>query len=343
MKKLAAVLTCVLLLLTAFAACSSGEPGSTPPAQTSQSDSGAESPKSEGSRGETMRFIMIPVSVHAWFDEVHKGSEQMANFLSSELGYDVVVEYHAPQSGDIAEQNTILQQAAATKPDGIAICPIDIEGSRAIIEEIQAQGIPVTLINQMPPAGFTGLMGVGNDFKEQGEVAAKRMVELLGGKGKVAVMHGLATANTHIERYEAELAIFAQYPDIEVIDAGFDNDDVETGQQLAAAIIASNPDLNGFVCVDAAGPVGIANAVKESGKQDQIKVVGMDDVIEILEAIDSGIMDSSSSTKPLLQGKMLCLMMWQGARGNEMPKFVDTGVGFISQENVGAALDAAQE
>ena len=33
----------------------------------------------------------------------------------------------APSTADVTEQNTILEQAAATKPDGIAIDPVDYE------------------------------------------------------------------------------------------------------------------------------------------------------------------------------------------------------------------------
>lgn len=330
MKKSISMVMILGLLAVLVAACST-------PAAPAQPDTSS-APAAPKAERKVMRFVMIPLVTHPWFDAVYKGAEEQAAFLSSQLDYDVKIEYNVPQAVDIALQNSMLQQAAATNPDGIAICPGDIVGSKAIIEEVQARGIPVALINQMPPVGFTGLVGAGNNFTEQGQVAARRMVELLGGKGKVAVMHGVATANTHIERYTAILDVLAQYPDIVVVEAGFDNDEFETGMKLAAATIAAHPDLAGFLTVDASGPIGIINAVREAGKAGQIKVVGMDDLIEILTAVKDGTLDSTSSTIPKLQGSMITLMLWQAANGKAIPKFVDTGVAFIDASNVDAAI-----
>ena len=97
------------------------------------------------------------------------------------------------------------------------------------------------------------------------EVNKGAVAELLGGKGKVAVMQGVPTAPNHAERYEAHIAVLSQYPDIEIIDGGIDNDDIQTAQSQAAAVIAANPDLNGYLCCDASGPIGIANALRAAG------------------------------------------------------------------------------
>lgn len=284
-----------------------------------------------------LRFVIVPKCVHPWFDEVNKGAQKQADMLSSQLGIKVEIDYRAPATADVTEQNSVLQQSAATKPDGIALDPLDYDGNKAVIEEIQAQGIPVILFDAPSPEG-SGLTSVGNDFSEQGRLAAAYLVELLGGKGKVAVMQGVPTAPNHMERYEAHLAYLAQYPDIVVVDGGIDNDNIETAQSQAAAIIAANPDLNGYLCCDASGPIGIANAIKEAGKQDQILAVGMDNLIEILEAVQDGSLKASSSTLPQMQGEYAILMMWQAACGMEIPAMVDTGIGFYTPENVEAAI-----
>lgn len=112
----------------------------------------------------------------------------------------------------------------------------------------------------------SGLSSVGNDFKQQAEMEAEKLVELLDGKGKVAVMHGVTTSATHIERYEGHMQVLEKYPDIEVIDGGASSDDVQTAQQQAAAVIAANPDLDGYLCVDGAAPIGISAAIEEAGK-----------------------------------------------------------------------------
>ena len=46
---------------------------------------------------------------------------------------------------------------------------------------------------------------------------------------------------------------------------------------LAAAALASHPDLRGYLCCNASGPIGIAAAIREAGKTGKVKVVGIDE------------------------------------------------------------------
>ena len=282
---------------------------------------------------EDMTFVIVPKCVHAWFDEVNKGAVAEAEVLSEQLGVEVKIDYRAPQTADVVEQNSTLEQAAATHPDGIALDPVDYEGSKAVIEEIQAQGIPVILFDAPSPEG-SGLTSVGNDFAEQASLAAEKLVEILGEEGgKVAVMQGAPSAPNHAERYEAHLAVLAKYPQIEVIEGGIDNDNIETAQQQAAAVMAANPDLKGFLNCDACGS-GVAAAIEEAGKAGEVKFVSMDNLIEILNYVKTGTITATSSTIPQMQGSMSVLMMWQASLGVEIPAKVDTGIAYIDETNI---------
>ena len=284
------------------------------------------------SAAEDMNFVIIPKCVHAWFDEVNKGAQKEADMLSEQLGVEVKIDYRAPGSADVAEQNATLEQAAATRPTGIALDPVDYEGSKAVIEEIQAMGIPVVLFDAPSPEG-SGLTSVGNDFSEQAALAANALAELLGGEGKVAVMQGFPSAPNHAERYQAHLDTLAQYPNIEVIEGGIDNDNVEEAQSQAAAILAANPDLKGFLNCDACGS-GVAAAIEEAGKAGEVKFVAMDNLIEILDYVKTGTITATASTLPQEQGMFAVLMMYQAAQGMSLPAKVDTGIGYIDETNI---------
>lgn len=279
-----------------------------------------------------MTFVIIPKCVHAWFDEVNKGAVLQADTLSAQLGVKVTIDYRAPKTADVVEQNAVLEQAAATHPNGIAIDPLDYDGSKAVIEEIQAMNIPVILFDSPAPEG-SNLTSVGNDFTEQAQLAAEKLAEIIGYKGKVAVMQGFPSAPNHAERYQAHLDTLAQYPDIEVIDGGIDNDNIEEAQSQAAAVIAANPDLAGYLNCDACGS-GVAAAIEEAGKSGKVKFVSMDNLIEILEYVKKGTITATSSTIPQMQGSMAVLMMWQASIGIEIPKVVDTGIAYIDETNI---------
>lgn len=293
---------------------------------------GGESSSSGGGEAKDMTFVIVPKCVHAWFDEVNKGAQLQADALSKQLGVNVKIDYRAPQSADVAEQNSTLEQAAATKPDGITLDPVDYEGSKAVIEEIEAQGIPVVLFDAPTPEG-SNLTSVGNDFAEQATLAADALAKEIGEKGKVAVMQGAPSAPNHAERYQAHLDALKKYPDIEVIDGGIDNDNVEEAQSQAAAVLAANPDLAGFLNCDACGS-GVAAAIEEAGKAGQVKFVSQDNLIEILEYVKSGTITATSSTIPQMQGSMAVLMLYQKSIGVDIPAKIDTGIAFIDQSNI---------
>lgn len=279
-----------------------------------------------------LHFVIISKVAHPWFDVVHKGAMEQAELLERELGIDIELDYVAPSSADVTQQNSVLKAAAAGKPDGIAIDPVDAPGRMQEIDNIRNQGIPLILFDS--PSPDSGITSVGNDFTQQGVIAAKRLVGLIEERGKVAVMQGVPTAPNHKERYEAQIAVLRTYPGIVIVDGGVDNDDIETARKQAAAVLASNPDLSGYLCCDASGPIGIAEAIREAKRVGKVRVVGMDGIRPILEAIKEGILESSSSTIPRMQGSMSILMLWQACLGVQIPRRIDTGIDVISRENV---------
>ena len=329
MKKLLAVFMAAMMV-SGIAGCSS-QTGAT--AQTKGEDGQVSSPSDDAAgAAEELTFVIIPKCVHEWFEAVNYGAREEAKALSEKLGVQIKIDYRAPGTAEITEQNSVLEQVAATKPDGIAIDPIDYEGSKQIIEEIQVQGIPVVLFDSAVEG--SGLTAVGNDFAEQAELEAKKLAQLLGEKGKVALMHGVTTAPNHSERYETFKEVLAGYPGIEVIDGGISQDNIETAQQQAAATIAANPDLDGYLCVDASGPIGIAAAIEEAGRQGDITFVGAENLLQILEYVKNGTIACSYSTKPQMQGALSVMVLIHAYLGEEMPAFVDTGILYIDQDNV---------
>jgi len=279
-----------------------------------------------------LRFIIVPKVAHPWFEEVTKGAQAQAQVLSRALGVEIVIDYMPPSVAGVAEQNAMLQKAAARQPSGIAVDPVDAVGHMTAIRQIKDMGIPVVLFDS--PSPDPSITSIGNNYSQQGAIAAERLVKLIGFAGKVAVMQGYPTAPNHNERYESQLAVLRKYPDITVVDGGIDNDDIETARQQAAAVLKLHPDLSGYLCCDASGPIGIATAIREAGKIGSVKVVSMDGIKPILEAIRDGVIDSSSATIPRMQGSMSVLMLWQASLGIQMPQAIDTGIDVITQENV---------
>jgi ribose transport system substrate-binding protein len=287
----------------------------------------------------TLRFIIVPKVAHPWFEEVNKGAQAEGRILSRALGVEIVIDYMPPAIAGVAEQNAILEKAAGSQPSGIAVDPVDAISHMAAIKHIRDRGIPVVLFDS--PSPDASITSIGNNYSQQGAIAAERLARLIGYAGKVAIMQGYPTAPNHKERYESQLTVLRKYSDINVVDGGIDNDDIETARQQASAVLDMHPDLSGYLCCDAAGPIGIANAIREARRIGRVKVVSMDGIKPILDAIKEGVIDSSSATIPRMQGSMAILMLWQASLGVQLPQAIDTGIDVITQQNVHIFLGQA--
>lgn len=285
-----------------------------------------------GQNPRSLRFVIVPKVDHPWFREVHRGALTQSHLLGDRLGGSITVEYAAPKSPNVEDQNSVLLRLATEWPSGIAVDPVDTPVNLAGMMAASEAGVPVVVFDS--PSPDPAFPSVGNDFCEQGSVAAERLATLLGSTGEVAVMRGVPTAPNHLQRYKAQIDVLARYPAITVLDGGTDYDDIARAREEAAAVLRSHPLLRGYLCCDASGPIGIAAALRDAGRVGLVKVVGMDGIEPILREIEAGVLESSVATIPDMQGAMAVLMLWQASEGLRIPRKVDTGIDLITRDNV---------
>lgn len=285
-----------------------------------------------------LRFVFIPKVAHPWYEDVLRGATAQARALGGQLGRQIEVRQMPPATATVAAQDAVIATAFASAPAGIAMDPVDVLAHLPALAAAREKGIPFVVFDS--PSSDPSVCSVGNDFAEQGAMAARRLAQRIAGVGKVAVMQGVPTAPNHLERYRAQLRVLGQHPAITVIDGGVDHDDIPTAKQQAAAVLAAHPDLKGYLCCDASGPIGIAAAIREAGRIGRVTFVGMDGIEPILQEIQAGVIDASAATIPSLQGSMALLMLWQASQGLRIPQKIDTGIDLITADNVHRFLAA---
>lgn len=280
---------------------------------------------------EAERFVIVPKVAHPWYDEVLRGARRQVETMNRHLQRPIEVMFQPPAEATAEAQHRALDEALESAPAGIAIDPVESAAKIPAVAQAVERGIAVVVFDS--PAPEPNITGVGNNFGEQGEIAARRLAALLDGVGEVAVMRGVPDAPNHRQRYEAQLAVLAEFPQITVVDGGVDHDDIATARAEADAVIASHPELRGYLACDASGPIGIAQAVKAASLVGQVQVVGMDSIGPIAQAVADGVLESSVATIPRMQGAMAVLMLWQATLGLPVPRFVDTGIEVVTAQN----------
>lgn len=200
------------------------------------------------------------------------------------------IHFQGPTNIDIELQNTILEQVMAKKPDGILFMPFG-EGHNSTIDKCIDAGIPLVAIDGDAP-NSKRLCYSGTDWVELGRNQARVMADLLNGKGEIMLSAVIPNDNTRKARMGIEEEM-AKHPGIKILGLMNDKGNVEEAARLAAEHMQANPELDGFIGIDAGSGPGIAKAVEEAGKVGAIKIVCVDNTPDIVEAVQKGVISAA--------------------------------------------------
>lgn len=290
-------------------------------------------------------FLSIVTQVPFWAD--HKiGLQDAAKVLN------VRTTFTGPLDFDTAGQARQLDELVARKPAGLLIFPGDAAALASGINRAVDAGIPVAMvIGDVPESKRSVHLGISNF--EAGKIGGEMLAEAIGGKGKVLL--GTFPAPAVLERVEGYKAIFQEkYPEIIVADVVNDRADPSYAPTAYAQAIQAHPDVVGIGGTDGDSGKGAALAVKEAGKQGQIRIVAMDRNPDMLPFIEDGTIVGAVAQKSYVEAFVgVHLLHWlntnsmkvvpdpKAAGVNPLPEKIVTGVMRVTKENVAQFKSAA--
>jgi len=175
----------------------------------------------------------------------------------------VIQRYVVENAGD--STSTQIQQMHNMVQSGVNVLVVDAESATGLNAEIArdvAQGVTVVTTDNL--ASSTKSINVEVNPGVIATETAKGLANLIGGKGNVVMLEGIAGTPVNDERNSLAKAVFAKYPGIKVTEVNVDWNPA-TAKQKMAQIISQNPNIAGvWDQGDSAG--GAANAFIAAGK-----------------------------------------------------------------------------
>lgn len=296
-RVLKSVVIFVLLATMMFALAACGVPSASPTAEEPANDNADSQEQVEEPAGAQTEEAATPAKDYP--DQEYIMVTFLTNFplyvdhdikAFEAWGEKMGVKYSVvgPADADTAGVVSALEQVIAQKPAGLLVNGIDDSLTPAINAAVEA-GINVVLYDgDVPSSNRTG--HIGSNWYNIGVEQGKAMVELLGGKGKVAYMGIVGLPNME-QGFQGMLDVFADYPEIEVVGKYSDNASIEEAAKVTKDIMTAYPDINGICGFDAMSGPGIGTAIKEEGKAGQIKVTTVDWQPEHLQLVKEGVID----------------------------------------------------
>jgi ribose transport system substrate-binding protein len=312
MKKLGLFLLCLALVLPAAFA------------------SGAKA--SDGAQGQGGRIYIPVVSksfMHQWMQAVKAGVDQAAKDLGVEVAFV------GPEDETMIDrQIDILKTELSKNPVAVGIAALDSQAAIPTLQEAKARNIPVIAWDS-GVASDIPVTTVTTDNAAAAGIAADKMAEAIGRRGKVAIVAMDQTSLNSIARRDGFLNAMKKYPDITVLEPQYGNGDHLRTTEIAKAVINGNPDLKGYFGANEGSAVGVINAVRELRKEGQIVVVGYDAGKIQLDAIRSGLMLGAVQQNPVKMGYLTVEWAYRAAVKKEVPpKVVDSGYVWADRNNL---------
>lgn len=315
----------------AFSGCGDSKP-------ISEKDTGAppavsaSAPASAGRANEAGKGLTIAVipkgTTHVFWKAVHAGADKAARETGAH------VQWQGPQKeNDAAKQVEIVENAITNKVDGIVLAPLDKAALVPAINKAKAANIPLTIFDSA--ADTTAYVSfVATDNIKGGEMAAKRMGKLLGGKGTVAIIPVQPNSASTMDREAGfEKTIKAKFPNMTVIRSNYGNSDRTQSLRVTEDVLTAHPEIAGIFGPNESSIVGALQAVKNRNLIGKIKLVGFDSTKQLEESLTSGDIDSLVIQNPFKMGEMGVKTIVDARAGKTPEKRIDTGVVLMTKEN----------
>lgn len=130
-------------------------------------------------------------------------------------------------------------------------------------------------------------------FYDEGVIAGEYIAEQLSGKGKVAIIEGMAGTSANTDRIAGFKAAIAAHPEINVVASQPGEWMREKARDVTAAILQANPDIKGIFALNDTMALGVVAAIDQAGKKGEIAVIGDDGTKEAFESIIAGHMSAT--------------------------------------------------
>jgi len=275
-------------------------------------------------------------TVHGFWKSVHAGAKKAQRELAAQnIALNII--WQGPErENDVAGQVQSMGQFMDRPVDGIILAPLDRKELSEPVANAVRRKIPVVVINSGLDSKAPVTL-VASDNYEAGRIAARRLAELIGGKGNVILFrHHIHSANTE-EREEGFLAVMSnEFPGIKLLATDYHAGPTRSvAKRVGALLIGKHrAKLAGICASSECAASGVLLALRNSGiGGGKVKVIGFEDEGGTLRAaLAAGDVQGMVKQNPEAMGYHAVKVMVAALRGEQAPRLIETGISFVTKD-----------
>jgi ribose transport system substrate-binding protein len=249
-----------------------------------------------------------------------------------------VPELGAQSESDINGQISILENAVSGKPAAIVIAPTQFAALGQPIDEAAKKVKIIGIDSAADSKAFTSFLTTDN--VQAGRVAADGLAAAIQQKygkpeGEVALVTsipGVGSLEQRAKGFKEQLA--AKYPGLKLVADKYADGMATTGLNIMTDLITANPNLRGVFTSNLIMAQGAGQAIAENKLGDKIMLIGFDSDDKTVKLLADGVIQALVVQDPFRMGYDGIKTAAAAAKGENVPKDVDTGVNIITKENM---------
>ncbi len=259
--------------------------------------------------------LAVPNLQADFFNQIRLGVEN----YGAELGIEVItVDAHNDTAAQVSQVQDLMTQGI----DAFIYIPAGAAAAAVPTRLARAEGIPVINVDRVPE-GAPGDTFIAGESVESAYQVCSHIIELAGGEGQMAIIHGQRGTTPEVDRYTGCARAIDEHPGVELVAQQWSQMwSPDEGFSIAQDILQAHPDLR-MIFGQADGlAMGAAQAVEVAGLQDQVIIGGYDgDVaaLEYLAACDGPFVVTATQSTQLM-GRLAVDSALAVAAGEEVPE-----------------------
>ena len=285
-----------------------------------------------------LRISVIPKATsHEFWQSVHAGAIRAGKEL------DVEVVWIGPEKEDDRQQQiALIDNQVMNQVDGIVLAPLDKVAVLRPVKNAVTKNVPVIIYD----SNLEGSEDIRTSFvatnnREGGRIAGEQLGNMLNGSGKVVLLRYLEGSASTTNREAGFLEALQKFPDIELVsDEQYAGVTVASAQQASENLLLrfTGPDgkltIDGIFCPNESSTYGMLQALRRQRLGGTVTFVGFDVSESLIEGLESRDISGLVVQNPFKMGYIGVKTMVQHLKGEPVEKIIDTGVAFVTPENM---------
>jgi ribose transport system substrate-binding protein len=265
-------------------------------------------------------------TTHIYWQSVKAGAEQAAKEFNCNIFWN-----GPERETDREKQIQIIEDFIVQKVDGVVLAPLDKDALVPSVDKLANLKIPCAIVDSgIDTSNYVTFAATDN--YQGGVLAARRMGEILGGKGNLIVLKYVPGSASTTDRENGFIdTIGKEFPNMKIVDSKYGQDTVETALQAAEDMLTRNKDVQGFYACNASTAVATLQALQTQNRP-EIKMVGFDAEKALIDGLTHGQIDALIVQNPFKMGYEGVKAVVMAIQGKPVEKKIDTGVSVVTKD-----------